>query len=171
MDFVSLIGFAAFLAFPLAMLYAAASDLLSMTIDNRVSLVLVAAFVVAAPIVGMDLTTFGLHWLAGALVLLIGFGLFAAGWVGGADAKIAAVVALWFGWGGLLEFIALAAVFGGVLTILLLSFRKFILPVVVVRQAWLARLHHPETGVPYGIALAAAALATYPHSIWLGLVI
>jgi prepilin peptidase CpaA len=171
MDFVSLIGFAAFLAFPLAILYAAVSDLFTMTIDNRVSLVLVAAFLVAAPILGMDLPTFGWHWLAAAVVLLVGFGLFAAGWIGGADAKIAASAALWFGFGNLLEFVALSAVFGGVLTIFLLSFRRFGLPVVVVRQAWLARLHHPETGVPYGIALAAAALATYPHSVWLGLVV
>jgi hypothetical protein len=29
---------------------------------------------------------------------------------------------------------------------------------------WLSRLHHPKTGVPYGIALAAAALAVYPHA-------
>jgi prepilin peptidase CpaA len=171
MDLVNLLGFVAFLAFPLAMLYAAASDLFSMTIDNRVSILLVLAFVLAAPILGMDLTTFGSHWLAGALVLLVGFGLFAAGWIGGADAKIAACAGLWFGWTGLLEFVTLAAVFGGVLTIMLLSFRKFILPVVIVRQAWLARLHHPETGVPYGIALAAAALAIYPRSVWLGLVI
>ncbi len=171
MDLVNLIGYAAFLAFPLAMLYAAASDLFTMTIDNLVSVVLVLAFLVAAPILGMDLATFGLHWLAGLVVLLVGFGLFAANWIGGADAKIAAVAALWLGFGGLIEFVTLACLFGGALTILLLSFRKFILPVAVVRQSWVARLHHPETGIPYGIALAAAALFAYPHSIWLGLAV
>lgn len=171
MDLVNLIGYAAFLAFPLAMLYAAASDLFTMTIDNLVSVVLVVAFLVAAPILGMDLSTFGLHWLAGIVVLLIGFGLFAANWIGGADAKIAAAAALWLGFGGLFEFVALACLFGGTLTILLLTFRKFILPVSVVRQAWVARLHHPESGVPYGIALAAAALFAYPHSLWLGLAV
>jgi prepilin peptidase CpaA len=32
---------------------------------------------------------------------------------------------------------------------------------------WLERLHAPRTGVPYGIALAAAALVVFPESpIW-----
>jgi prepilin peptidase CpaA len=36
-----------------------------------------------------------------------------------------------------------------------------------VRQPWLARLHDRRVGVPYGIALAAAALAVYPNTIWM----
>ncbi|HRC76665.1 MAG TPA: ATP-binding protein, partial [Kouleothrix sp.] len=32
------------------------------------------------------------------------------------------------------------------------------LPSIAMGQAWLVRLHHPRTGVPYGIAMAAAAL-------------
>lgn len=166
---MTLIGYVVFLAFPLAMLYAAASDLFTMTIDNLVTVFLGVAFLVAAPILGMDLATFGLHWLAGLTVLLVGFGLFAVGWIGGADAKIAAVAALWFGFGGLVEFLTLTCVFGGVLTLGLLAFRRLPLPVTVVRQPWVARLHHPETGVPYGIALAAASVVAYPHSVWIGL--
>ncbi|MCC6983701.1 MAG: prepilin peptidase [Bauldia sp.] len=170
MVLANLIGYAAFLAFPLAMLYAALSDLLTMTIANRISLFLAAAFVAAAFLVGMDLSTIGFHVLAGAVVLLAGFGLFAAGWIGGGDAKVASAAALWLGWGGLGEFLVLSSIFGAVLAIVLLNFRKVVLPVAVVRQEWVARLHHPETGIPYGIALAVAALAAYPHSVWLGLV-
>jgi prepilin peptidase CpaA len=29
------------------------------------------------------------------------------------------------------------------------------------------RLHHPESGVPYGIALAAGALMIYPETPWI----
>jgi prepilin peptidase CpaA len=164
------ISAAAFLAFPLAMLYAGASDLFTMTIANRVSLVMAGAFVLAAVLLGMDPTTLGYHGLAGGVVLLAGFALFAAGWIGGADAKLAAVAALWLGFGGMMEFLVLAAVFGGALSVFLLVFRKVVLPPLVVQHEWVARLHHPESGVPYGIALAAAALAAYPHSVWLGLV-
>jgi Flp pilus assembly protein protease CpaA len=28
-------------------------------------------------------------------------------------------------------------------------------------------LHHEGAGVPYGVALAAAGLATYPHTVWM----
>jgi prepilin peptidase CpaA len=36
-------------------------------------------------------------------------------------------------------------------------------------QEWLVRLHDSRTGVPYGIALAAAALVIYPNTAWLNL--
>jgi prepilin peptidase CpaA len=29
------------------------------------------------------------------------------------------------------------------------------------------RLHRVDAGVPYGIALAAAAIMVYPHTIWM----
>jgi prepilin peptidase CpaA len=32
------------------------------------------------------------------------------------------------------------------------------------RVPWALRLHAPETGIPYGIALALAALVMLPHA-------
>jgi prepilin peptidase CpaA len=123
-----------------------------------------------APVVGMDWQTFGLHWASGGLVFAVAFFCFAMGWIGGGDAKLASVAALWLGWDGSIEFIALASIFGGVLTVLILVFRRSVLPAFVVRQPWVQRLHDERAGVPYGVALAIAGLATYPHSIWVGLV-
>lgn len=85
--------------FPIAMAYAAISDLTTMTISNKVSLALVLAFVALAPATAMGWQAFALHWAAGAAVLAIAFGLFALGWIGGGDAKFCASVALWIGWG------------------------------------------------------------------------
>ena len=51
-----------------------------------------------APLTGMDLQTFGMHWAAGGIVLAGAFLLFAVGWIGGGDAKFAAAAALWLGW-------------------------------------------------------------------------
>jgi prepilin peptidase CpaA len=34
-------------------------------------------------------------------------------------------------------------------------------------MGWVERLHRPEGGVPYGIALAAAALLIYPYTAWM----
>jgi prepilin peptidase CpaA len=128
--------------------------------------VLVAGFVVAAIGLRMPLAEFGMHLAAGSLVLAICFGMFAAGWIGGGDAKLAASTALWVGWFGLLEYVVVSSVLGGMLTIALLSFRSHPLP-RFVRWPWLLRLHHHKTGIPYGIALAAAGLAIYPETtLW-----
>ena len=87
-----------FAVFPLALAYAAASDLLTMTIANRLVVAMVAAFVLMAPIAGLDWNEVVMHFAAGAAVIAIAFAFFAAGWIGGGDAKFAAAVALWLGW-------------------------------------------------------------------------
>lgn len=156
-----------FAVFPLAMAYAAMSDLLTMTIPNWLTLALMAAFVVLAPVAGMDLHAFALHWASGGAVLAVAFFCFAMGWIGGGDAKLASVVALWLGWDNTVEFIAIGSIFGGVLTLLVLTFRRSVLPAFVIRQPWVQRLHDDAAGVPYGVALAAAGLVTYPHTIWM----
>jgi prepilin peptidase CpaA len=161
------VRYAVFAVFPVAMAYAAASDLLTMMISNKVTLVLVVAFVALAPFTGMDWQTFALHWAAGAAVLVVMFVCFSRGWVGGGDAKLASAIALWVGLSSTVELALLASLFGGALTMLLMAFRRTVVPVVIIRQPWVQRLHDSQRGVPYGIALAAAALATYPHTIWM----
>jgi prepilin peptidase CpaA len=156
-----------FALFPLAMAFAGASDLTTMTIPNKLVAAMVAGFVLLAPLTGMDLPTFGMHWAAGGVVLVGAFLFFALGWIGGGDAKLAAAAALWLGWGHTLEFLTLTAVFGGALTLALLSFRQAVVPAFIIRQPWVRRLHDEKVGVPYGIALAVAGLAVYPDTIWL----
>ena len=78
-------------------------------------------------------------------------------------------VALWLGWSNLLDFSLYASLFGGALTMILLSFRRSVLPAFVIRQPWDQRLHDQKAGVRYGVALAAAGLATYPDTVWMRL--
>ncbi len=153
--------------FPALMAFAAASDLFTMTISNRVSLLLIAGFVLLAAWSGMSFQQFISHAGAGLAVLLVAFGCFAAGWVGGGDAKVAAAAGLWFGFGHLLEYLIYASLFGGGLTLLLLQFRQWPLPYVFSGQTWLLRLHSKESGIPYGIALAIGALMIYPQTEWI----
>ncbi|HTV27312.1 MAG TPA: peptidase, partial [Xanthobacteraceae bacterium] len=54
-----------------------------------------------------------------------------------------------------------------VLTLLLIQFRMLPLPHVLVGRDWIERLHRRGGGIPYGIALAAAALLVYPHTEWM----
>src|SRR3954451_24241235 len=93
----SVIEAALLLVFPGLMAYAAASDLLTMTIPNRRSLALVAAFALFAVASGVSAEAMLLHLAAGAVVLAGTFAMFAFGWIGGGDAKLAAVTALWLG--------------------------------------------------------------------------
>jgi len=163
----SILHYVIFAVFPLGMAYAAASDLLTMTISNRLTLALGAGFILLAPLTGMDLQTLTMHFAAGGAVFAIAFFLFAMGWIGGGDAKLASVTVLWLGWDVALEFLGIASIFGGILTIVLLSFRRAVLPAFIIRQPWVQRLHNESAGVPYGVALAAAALAVYPHTVWM----
>ena len=152
--------------FPALMAFAAASDLLTMTISNRVSLALAAGFLVVALASGMGLSDILLHAGAGAAVLTVAFACFAMGWVGGGDAKVAAAAALWFGFTDLMNYLVYASMFGGALTVLLLQFRQWPLPYALAGQTWLLRLHAKESGIPYGIALALGALTIYPETEW-----
>lgn len=155
------------MVFPALMAFAASSDLVSMTISNRVSILLAVGFFALAVVSGMPAVQVLSHVGAASLVLAIAFVLFAMGWIGGGDAKLAATTALWLGFGHLLDYLLLAAVFGGLLTFALLEFRRYCLPVFMAKQAWIARLHRRDSGVPYGIALAAAALFVYPSTAWM----
>jgi prepilin peptidase CpaA len=154
------------LLFPALMAFAASSDLLTMTISNRVSLALVAAFAVLALVSGASLPVIAMHAAAGAIVLVAGFVCFSFGWIGGGDAKLAAAIALWLGFSHLPEFLVYASLCGGALTLLVIQFRLLPLP-AALRQPWIMRLHEKGAGVPYGIALAAAALLVYPQTGWM----
>ena len=88
--------------------------------------------------------------VAGAL-LLIGFGLFAFGHIGGGDVKLLAASALWAGPELILAFLLLTAMAGGLLSAALL---------VQNRYGWVLGFASGDEGavVPYGVALAAGGL-------------
>jgi prepilin peptidase CpaA len=155
------------LVFPALMAFAAASDLFTMTISNRVSLALAAGFLALALASGMAAPDILMHLAAGSVVLVAAFVCFAFGWIGGGDAKVAAGAALWFGFTHLLNYLLYASLFGGALTLLLLQFRQWPLPYALAGQTWLLKLHAKESGIPYGIALAVGALVVYPETEWI----
>ena len=156
--------------FPFCMLYAAFSDMLSMTIANRVPLILAGAFLIAAPLTGMDMTTYGWHIAAGMSVLAVTFTLFAIGGMGGGDAKLLAATSLWMGMNlSLVEYLAGSAVLGGVLTVAILSFRASPLSVFAGNNIFLKNFTATAPGVPYAIALGAGGLIAFsnsPLAVW-----
>ena len=153
--------------FPAVMAFAASSDLFTMTIVNRVSIILVAGFGLLTTFTGMGASDLLSHVGAAAAVLAVVFAFFAFGWIGGGDAKLAAATALWFGFAHLVDYLLYASLFGGALTLAIIYFRGMPLPQVFVGLPWAERLHRSDSGIPYGTALAAAALVVYPHTQWM----
>jgi prepilin peptidase CpaA len=155
------------LLFPALMIYCAANDVVSMTIPNIVSVVAVAAFVPIAWLAGLGFAEIGMHLACGALMLCITFALFAFGIFGGGDAKMTAAAAVWIGFDQILAYSLGAAAIGGMLTLGLLSARAYPWPALVMRVPFIARLTNEKEGIPYGVALGAAAILLYPQTeIW-----
>jgi prepilin peptidase CpaA len=153
--------------FPAVMAFAASSDLITMTISNRVSILLVGGFLALALMSGMPTMEVLSHAGAGAVVLVVTFGFFTCGWIGGGDAKLAAATAMWFGFDYLLNYLLYASLMGGALTLLLIEVRLMPLPGLLAGQFWAQRLHRKDGDIPYGIALAGAALLVYPDTPWM----
>ena len=153
--------------FPALMVFAALSDLFTMTISNRISIALVAIYLPFALLIGVPGHEIAIHFACGFGVLVLTFTMFAFGWIGGGDAKLAAATAVWMGWENLGDFGLDTALIGGALTLLILNARMLPLPGWAIRCEWIARLHERGNGVPYGIALAIAGLMLYPDTgVW-----
>src|SRR3954469_7502118 len=134
------------LIFPILMAYAAASDLLSMRLPNWLTFAVAASFAALALLFGMPLETIGANYLCGLVVLAGGFALFAFGWIGGGDAKLAAGIAAWLGWDGVVEFLLIGAILGAALTLIILQLRRMPLPAMLHNEGWVVRLHDTKEG-------------------------
>ena len=143
------------------LVFAACTDIASLTIQNWVSVALAAAFVLAALATGMPLSQLGMHLLFGVAVLAIGFFLFAANILGGGDAKLLAAAAIWTGFPGFPTLILGTAIAGGVLALALLGARAAFKQ-VETQPSFVHRLLTPKGGVPYGVAIMAGGLLAIP---------
>jgi prepilin peptidase CpaA len=155
---------AIFVIFPLCLAIAAFSDLFTMTIPNRVSVILLGAFILIAPLAGLSLAIIGMHLLAGVVVFTVCFTLFALGIMGGGDAKLLTASAVWFGFNSsLMTFVLYVSIVGGLLTLLILMMRK-------QENAILASgfpvppLLFTAKKIPYGIAIGLGGFLAYPSS-------
>ena len=150
------------MTFPVAMAFAAANDLFTMKIPNRISLALIGGFVAIALMTRMPLETLGLHVVIALAVLIATFTLFWLNMLGGGDAKLMAAGALWMGPDHIIEFVAYVTIFGGILAVAMLGYRNFLPANALPLPAWARRLHRTGEGIPYGIAIAAAGLMLFP---------
>ncbi len=150
------------LVFPAFMIFAGVSDMLTMTIPNRISIILFGAFFFVAFFAGLTLEQVGMHLAVGLGVLAAGIALFSLGLCGGGDAKLLAAASLWVGFDQMLPFVVYIGVGGGLLAFAILAYRIAVPEVLAARLGWAYRLHKPASGIPYGIAIAGGALSVFP---------
>jgi prepilin peptidase CpaA len=162
---IPMLHFALLLIFPALVIVGGLRDAVSYTIPNWVSLALVAAFPVAALVLGAPLGLIGVNFAVAAAALVVGMGMFAMGWVGGGDAKLFAAAALWLGLPALLPYLFVTCLAGGALTFGLLGLRSpWLRPLVLSGPSWMVRLAEPGESVPYGLAIAVGALTAFPSA-------
>ena len=153
-----------FVVFPLCLAMAAASDLLTMTIHNRVSLLMAAAFLILAPLAGRPIAASAMSLLAALIVFAVCFALFASNIMGGGDAKLLSATALWFGFTqSQLLFVSAVGLFGGVLTFAILLMRTQSNTILAMGLPLPNSLILAKK-IPYGIAIAAGGFVAFPSS-------
>jgi prepilin peptidase CpaA len=161
---ISYIPAALALVFPACLIWAAVSDLSTMTIPNRLTLGLAACFVPVGMLAHLTLAQWGIHLGLGLGGLVLGMALFAFRFMGGGDAKLIAAASLWLGLDGFIALLIYTALFGGGLSLGLLAARKYVWMYAAKLPPWLGRHLEAKADIPYGIAICIGGLFAIPHS-------
>lgn len=153
--------------FPLCMLAVAISDIRKFIIPNTISIALVIAFFISFGLSGLSFDVLINHLIAGAIMLVVGIALFAFNVCGAGDSKLLAAAALWLGWPIFGHALLFIAIFGGVLSLLIIVTRSLAryfprLSLIFPPLARLAATDKPL--VPYGVAIAAGTVFVFPKS-------
>jgi prepilin peptidase CpaA len=156
---------------PILMILAALTDILSFRIPNWLTVLTAAMFFPMAWMTGMPLVEFGWHLAAGVGLFVLGFLLFTVRLFGGGDAKLMAAAGLWFGTSQTIPFLAMTAIAGGLLAILVVIW-AFIAQMIQLQGTKEGSLAHAalksiKPKLPYGFAFAIGAILVFPETWWM----
>ncbi len=158
------------LVYPACLVWAAVSDIRSMTISNRLTGLLAVAFLPVALACHMTMAQFGLHIALGFAGLVFGIILFAFRLMGGGDAKLIAAASLWLGVHGCVDMLLYTAIAGGALTLGLMGARQPIFAgYAAAMPGWVNRHLEPKGDIPYGVAICIGGLMAIGQSDLLSL--
>lgn len=155
----------AHLVFPALLILAGIFDFLTLKIPNWLTAGVAVLFFPASLIMGLHISDYPVHLASAAIMLAVGFGLYAVGLFGAGDAKLMAAAALWFGWPASMPFVVYTVLAGGVLSLALLAWSLVKVDQEIRGHSWIAHFNKFKPNVPYGVAIAAGALIAYPH-LW-----
>jgi prepilin peptidase CpaA len=148
---------------------AGVGDFLTYKIPNWLTVGMAVAFFPMAFVTGMPMESILWQSVAAMVMLAAGFGLFAAGWFGGGDAKLLAAASLWFGWPALAHFLIYTALAGGVLAIVVAFWSMLDIDQEVRGHTWIKRWMNIKPDVPYGVAFAVGGILAFPGTWWMNL--
>lgn len=154
----------AILLFPLLVTLAAAGDVMTRRISNRLVILGALSFFPLALMSGMPAWLLLLHCLTALVLFLAGLVFFSLGLFGGGDGKLLALAGLWLGFPTTLPFIGFSAIAGGLLAGSIGLF--LLLQIEVSAGSTLPGrvLGRFTPSVPYGYALAVGAILATPFS-------
>lgn len=149
------------LVFAGLLIAAAVEDALHFRLSNRITLAVILlypAYVLTAP----TPVAWGTALVLAAVVLVVGFGLFVAGWAGGGDAKLFAAASLWAGVAHFSEYLLATTLFGAVIALVMLGRRIWARRVAFVAggEPTQPRRTFGQFELPYGVAIAFGGLTT-----------
>lgn len=135
---------------------AAWTDFRTLRIPNLITAAVAGLFPLHAVLTGMPAgTVFLQHASAGLAVLAGGFLLFAAGKLGGGDAKLLAAVALWLGWPELTPALFAISLAGAGVCFAVIGLRASTVPLWLDLKGLHSVALENGKGAPYAIAVAA----------------
>ena len=156
---------------PALMIIAAATDVMAYRIPNWLTILIAVLFFPMALATHMPLAEFGSHLLAGVILFVVGYALFAFGLFGGGDSKLMAAAGLWFGTSQTMPFLVLTALAGGLLAAGVMVWSVFMVmwdfhdPIAGTSLDTKIRKMKPK--LPYGFAFAVGAILAFPHTWWM----
>lgn len=162
MTVTSLSATLACLLFVGAMAIVIYTDLRTREIHNKLIVVMLGTYIPMAIASGGDFETIGFSLIIAVPVLVLGFLCFSAGWMGGGDAKLMPVTALWLGPALAVPYLLYSAVLGSVLALGVVAYRT------AVSAGPVDGAQEPKLEIPYGPALALSGAFLFLQSWWVG---
>lgn len=157
---------------PTLLIVAATSDVMTYRIPNWLTLLTALLFFPMAMATAMPAAALTWHILAGVLLFVIGFGLFAFNLVGGGDVKLLGALGLWLGLGSLGNFFQ-ALAYAGLVQALLMSAWAYIIFSMEIRSdadsqigLW-SKLRTIKPNIPFGFAIALGGIVAFRDTWWL----
>jgi prepilin peptidase CpaA len=145
-------------AFAALLLWAAIADLRTMEIPNRISLLLLGLYPIAAFVCGIGWQDILLHVGVALAAFVICWGMFMLRVFGGGDAKVIAAATVWTGLSPALpHFLLWTCIAGGGLAALALVARKRFKPAPALPG--FVNTFLGETHLPYAVAIAVGGLS------------
>lgn len=134
---------------------AACQDIARLTIANIFPILVVLLFPLWVAVAGPepDIWMNGVNFI---VILGIGLGLFALGWLGGGDVKLFAAIALWFDFSAIVPLVFYITASGAGLVLVLALVRRAVPAGVRERLHW--AVFDRRGPIPYGVAIAVGAI-------------